>query len=152
MLVCYRSRLDDETTSPDLGPERLIPYPTSRLAPRFELVDTALEIARADEALASVTNARLEIVAEQIRALQAKARAILDEARTSAELHRARCSFVRRPGQAYHLYERSSGELYFSLLSLADWGDRAPHRFVGTYRLEADMRWTRLDAPSTEST
>lgn len=121
-----------------------MPYPTSRLAPRFELVDTALEIARADEALASVTNARLEVVAEQIRVLQARARAILDEARESAELHRARCSFVRRPGETYHLYERPSGELYFSLLSPTEWGARCPHRFAGSFRLEPDMRWTRL--------
>jgi hypothetical protein len=142
--------VDDESNA--LAPTRgsLAKYPTSRLSPRFELVDTALEIAQADEALASVTNARLELVAEQIRGLQEKARQILDEARSSAELHRARCDFVRRPGHVYHLYARETGERYFSLLSEADWGPRVPHRFVGSYRLESDMRWTRLGEERTE--
>jgi hypothetical protein len=30
-------------------------------------------------------------------------------------------------------------------LSPTDWGDSAPHRFVGSYRLEADMSWTPAD-------
>lgn len=123
---------------------RLASYPTSRLSPRIDLVDVATEIARADQAIASVTNARLEVIAEQIRALQDKARVILDEARESAELHRARCNFVRRPGSVYHLYRRPDDALYFSLLSPADWSGSPPHRFEGSYRLEPDMRWSRV--------
>ena len=34
------------------------------------------------------------------------------------------------------------GSLYFSMLSPAEWGGRAPHPFEGSYRLEADMSWT----------
>jgi hypothetical protein len=32
--------------------------------------------------------------------------------------------------------------VYFSMLSPADWGGAPPHAFEGSYRLEADMRWT----------
>jgi hypothetical protein len=42
----------------------------------------------------------------------------------------------------YHLYERTDGELEFSMLSPADWDGRPPHRCVGSFRLEADMTWT----------
>ncbi len=125
---------------------RLAAYPTSRLSARIDLVDVAAEIARADETIASVTNARLEVVAKQIRALQEEAQRILEDARSSAELHRARCDFVRRPGRVYHLYRRQDGERYFSLLAPADWGGRPPHAFEGSYRLEPDMRWTAVGA------
>lgn len=138
---------DSEATRVTLArsEHRLASVPTSRLSARIELVDVAAEIARADEAIATATNARLEVIAEQIRALQDKARAILDEARESAELHRARCSFVRRPGRVYHLYQRPDGELYFSLLAPAEWNGAPPHPFRGSYRLEPDLRWTRVD-------
>lgn len=127
------------------NPGRLASYPTSRLSARIDLVDVAAEIARADESIATTTNARLEVIAEQIRALQEKARQILDEARESVELHRARCNFVRRPGRIYHLYQRADGELYFSLLAPSDWNGTPPHPFRGSYRLESDLRWTRID-------
>jgi hypothetical protein len=42
----------------------------------------------------------------------------------------------------YHLYKRPNGERYFSLLSPEDWGGQPPHAFEGTFRLEADMRFT----------
>lgn len=135
----------DDRTIPSPTEARLATVGTSRLAPRIELVDLAAEIARADESIASTTNARLEILAEQIRALQAKARQVLDEARESLDLHRARANFVKRPGQVYHLYRRGE-ELLFSMLSPSDWNDAPPYDFVGSYRLETDLRWTRVDA------
>lgn len=143
---------DPEATGASLtrSDNRLATHPTSRLSARIDLVDVAAEIARADESIATATNARLEVIAEQIRALQDKARAILDDARESVELHRARCNFVRRPGSTYHLYERTGGELYFSLLAPSDWSGTPPHPYRGSYRLEPDLRWTRVDS-QTES-
>ena len=32
-------------------------------------------------------------------------------------LHHAACNLVKKPGQVYYLYERESGQKYFSLLS-----------------------------------
>ena len=51
--------------SDDRPSHALSPYPTSRLAPAFSLVDVASEIARADETIARVTEARLEVIARQ---------------------------------------------------------------------------------------
>src|SRR5277367_4378954 len=105
----------DDAAGHDGGTElatRAAPYPTSRLAPRFELVDLATEIARADETMALVASAKLEVLRRQIVALQEQARAILDEAAFAAELHRARCNFRKIPGRIYHLYRRSPDERY----------------------------------------
>ena len=142
---------DDREQHPDpihRGEARSSPYPVSRLAPTFGLVDLAAELERADQAIAGQTNAQLELIAEQIRHLQAQARQILEKAHQDLEPHKARCTFAKRPGQIYHLYRTASGELQFSLLSPADWGGRPPHDYQGAWRLEPDQRWTRMDSPA----
>lgn len=127
------------------GPARTSPYPVSRLAPAVDLVDVAREIERADEVIGSVVGGKLDVIAEQIRALQEQARGILEEARRDLDLHRATCSFPKRVGATYHLYERSNGELYFSMVSPDEWGGAPPHAFRGSYRLEGDQSWTPAD-------
>lgn len=126
----------------DHGADRTSPYPVSRLAPPFEPLDLTDEIAAAEATLDTRVAAQLELIAEQIRSLQAQARAIIDQAREDQRLHRARCTFRRLPGKVYHLYKRADGALEFSMLSPADWGNRPPHTFLGSYQLGADMRWT----------
>jgi hypothetical protein len=118
------------------------------MAPVFDLVDTAREIAKADALVAAVTSEKLGQIAEQIRTLQEQARTVLARAHRDAELHRAECRFQKVPGQTYHLYRRErdgSNALYFSMLSLDDWRGRAPDVFVGSYRLEADLSFTGDD-------
>ena len=122
------------------------PYPLSRLAPRYELVDLAQEIARADETVSMVASAKLEVIRRQIQALQDEARRVLTEAERAANLHRARCSFHKVPGHVYHLYRRDDGERYFSMLSPAEWGTRPPHAYEGSFRLENDQTFTPLEA------
>lgn len=118
------------------------PYPMSRLSAPHDLIDVAREIQAADSLLGAVTGGKLEAIARQIRALQEEAARTLQEAKAAAELHRATCNFKKVVGQTYHLYRRSDGALYFSLLSPQDWGEKPPHAFQGSYRLEADMRFT----------
>lgn len=127
------------------GPRQASPYPLSRLAPVHDLVDVAREIQEADRMLGTVTGSKLQLLARQIRALQEEARGILEAARRDADLHRASCSFQRRPGQTYHFYRRPDGALYISMLSPEDWRGAPPHPFAGSYRLEVDMSWTKAE-------
>jgi len=127
------------------GPARSAPYPLSRMAPAIALVDVAAEIEKADAMLATVTGGKLGVIAEQIRVLQERARALLDRARRDADLHRARCSFEKKPGGSYHLYRREDGELWFSLVGPDEWIRPQPQTYAGTYLLEADMSFRRLD-------
>jgi hypothetical protein len=121
------------------------PYPLSRLSAPHELVDVAREIQAADVTLGGVTVAKLRVIAEQIRALQAQAAKVLEEARHAGELHRAACAFKRRPGHVYHLYKkRRDGSPYWSMLSPEEWGT-PPDDFQGSFRLELDMSWTPVD-------
>jgi hypothetical protein len=127
------------------GPRHSSPYPLSRLAPPMDLVDLAKEIEQADLMLAGKVNAQLAIIADQIRTLRDEARRILREAQKDKDLHRAHCSFQKRSGQTYHLYEKANGTLYFSLLTPADWQNKPPHSFCGSFKLEADYSWTLME-------
>lgn len=147
---------DDDALARDSGPRfrgpaHRSPYPVSRLAPTHDLVDTARQIAEADQIIGTVVHGKLEVIAEQIRALQEQARRILDQARDNASLHRARCNFQKKVGHTYHLYERPDGASYLSMLSPDDWGSGCPHVFVGSFRLEADMSWTPAGQRGPES-
>ena len=106
---------------------------------------SAGEIARADEAVTGRVSAKLEVIAEQVRALQKQARRILADAQHDTRLHHARCAFQRIPGKLYHLYRKPSGQLEFSMLSPENWGGNPPAAFEGSYRLESDQSWTPLD-------
>lgn len=129
------------------GPARAAPYPLSRTAPAYDLVDVAAQIQKADQTLAAMTGGKLGVIAEQIGRLQEQARSVLEKARRDAELHRAPCAFEKKPGGEYHLYRRTSGELWFSRLAPDEWLTPQPQTFEGTYRLELDMSFTRLDVP-----
>jgi hypothetical protein len=127
------------------GPTREAPYPLSRMAPAFELVDVAREIARADETVAQMTTGKLLVLAEQMRALQERARELLERARRDAELHRVRCRFPKKPGDRLHLYRDPDGALWFSRIAPDEWVSSHASAFVASYRLEADMSFTPLE-------
>ena len=95
-----------------------------------------------------VTTGKLGQIADQIRHLQEEARILLERAQRDAELHRAQCSFEKKPGGEYHLYRRDTGELWFSRLAPDEWTSEQPQTYEGTYRLELDMSFTRLDRPA----
>lgn len=127
------------------GPARAAPYALSRMAPSFTLVDVAAEIEKADAMLATVTGGKLGVIVEQIRHLQEQARLMLERAQRDATLHRARCRFEKKAGGIYHLYLKDDGERWFSLMGPDEWTRPQPQTFEGTYRLEADMGFTRVD-------
>ena len=129
-----------------IGEQRTSPYPMSRLAPVHDLVDVARQIAEADTMLGAVASAELTQIAEQMRALKERARVVLEAASESLAIHRARCSFAKKPGHTYHLYERADGERWLSMIGPAEWGSESADRiFRGSYRLELDQAFTKLD-------
>ncbi|KAJ9599174.1 hypothetical protein L9F63_010351 [Diploptera punctata] len=107
-----------------------------------DLVELAQQIQTADSMVKATTCSKLSVIAEQIHFLQQQARKVLLEAKQSSDLHHAACNFRKLPGHVYYLYERPSGQRYFSMLSPEDWGRGPPHDYVGAYRLEQDMSWT----------
>lgn len=127
------------------GADHASPYPVSRLGAPVSLVDSAKIIEAASSKVALRTNAQLEVIVEQIRNLQARAREIVEQATRDVDLIHAECRFQRVAGRVYHLYERADGHRYFSMLSPDEFGGAVPSGFVASYRYEHDESWTRLD-------
>ncbi|XP_011685886.1 PREDICTED: uncharacterized protein C1orf50 homolog [Wasmannia auropunctata] len=110
-----------------------------------DLMELAAEIAKADSCVKANACNKLQVIAEQIRFLQRQAQGILLEAERNAKLHHVACNFVKRPGQIYHLYQRETGQFYFSMLSPEEWGSLAPPQtYKGSFRLEQDRSWTSV--------
>ncbi|MCB1159096.1 MAG: DUF2452 domain-containing protein [Leptospiraceae bacterium] len=120
-----------------------LPYPTRTLDPPIRLVDRAREIESADMVIQTSVNSRLELIAKQIRNLQDEAKQILEQAELDLELHRVKCNFEKKVGQAIHLYVKDNGDKYFSLLSKEEWG-KPPHIYLGTYMLNADRSFKKI--------
>lgn len=100
-----------------------------------DIISLATQIQNADKQLKSGTCQKLCVILDQVRflfqfentrnniqllqikMLQAQAMEILKESEESQLLHNAACNFTKKPGQIYHLYQRPSGQNYFSMLS-----------------------------------
>lgn len=110
-----------------------------------DLVTLAEEIQKADNFIKANACNKLQVIAEQMKFLQKQAENILLEANQNIKLHHAACNFIKKPGQIYHLYERKSGQYYFSMLNPEEWGTSGPAQtYKGSYRLEHDHSWTPI--------
>ena len=110
-----------------------------------DIVALATQIKTADLCVRNTACNKLSLILDQIRFLQSQAEKILKETEANEKLHHAACNFQKRPGTIYHLYERESGQTYFSMLSLEDWGPSFKHKYLGSYRLEMDQSWTPVE-------
>ncbi|XP_016963791.1 uncharacterized protein C1orf50 homolog [Drosophila biarmipes] len=110
-----------------------------------DIIALAQQIQNADKQLKNTTCHKLGVIMEQIKMLQAQAMDILKESGLNQELHSAACNFTKKPGQIYHLYQRASGQNYFSMLSPEEWNLSVDQTFKGSYRLEFDLSWTPVD-------
>ncbi|XP_061457808.1 uncharacterized protein C1orf50 homolog [Rhineura floridana] len=119
--------------------------PAARKARPSDLVALAEQVEKADDFIRANACNRLTVIAEQIRYLQEQARKVLEEANRDADLHHVTCNFVKKPGSVYYLYRRESGQRYFSMLSLKEWGASCPSEFLGAFKLQHDMSWTPSD-------
>lgn len=121
------------------------PYPVSRLGAPISLVDSAKLIEAASETVALRTNAQLEVIVDQMQALQAKAKEVMAQALNDIDLIRVECRFQRVPGKIYHLYQRNDGRRYFSMLAPHEYSQGVPHTFIASYRYEHGETWTRAE-------
>lgn len=140
-----QKQTSDSNTQKHKGADHSAPYPVSRMAPSFDLVNLAEEISQADVTLAAHASGKLRLIAQQIKALQEEARQVLEKTQRDQLLHRAQCNFKRQPGKTYHLYQKTNGSSYFSMLAPVEWGNKPPHTFLGSFQLQMDMSWTALE-------
>ncbi|CAK6975843.1 uncharacterized protein C1orf50 homolog [Scomber scombrus] len=134
-----------ESSSTPGGLELVSPYQTNRVGDPSDLVALALQVQKGDDFIKANASNKLTVIADQIRYLQEQARKVLEEAKRDADLHHAACNIVKKPGNMYYLYERQSGQKYFSIISPQEWGPSCPHQFQGAFKLQHDMSWTPIE-------
>lgn len=131
-----------ESSSAPSGLELVSSYHTTRVGDPMDLVALAAQVQKGDDFIKANACNKLTVIADQIRYLQEQARKVLEEAKRDADLHHAACNIVKKPGNMYYLYERPSGQKYFSIISPKEWGPSCPHVFIGAFKLQHDMSWT----------
>ncbi|KAM9364420.1 uncharacterized protein C1orf50 homolog [Pholidichthys leucotaenia] len=134
-----------ESSGAPSGLELVSSYQTTRVGDPMDLVALAAQVQKADEFVKANACNKLSVIADQIRYLQDQARKALEEAKRDADLHHAACNIVKKPGTVYYLYQRPSGQKYFSIISPKEWGPSCPHPFLGAFKLQHDMSWTPME-------
>lgn len=134
-----------ENSSAPSGLELVSSYQTTRVGDPMDLVALAAQVQKGDEFVKANACNKLIVIADQIRYLQEQARKALEEAKRDADLHHAACNIVKKPGTMYYLYQRPSGQKYFSIISPKEWGPSCPHPFMGAFKLQPDMSWTPVE-------
>uniref|UniRef100_A0A914WRX5 Uncharacterized protein n=1 Tax=Plectus sambesii TaxID=2011161 RepID=A0A914WRX5_9BILA len=128
---------DGSERSALVNPERV-----TKCEDPMDLVELARQVQKSEEFVRARAVGRLGIIAEQMRHLQQQARRVLEEAQLDDALHHAACNFKKIPGHIYHLFEKPSGQKYWSMISPEEWGGKCANKYLGTFRLEADQSWT----------
>ncbi|XP_046859493.1 uncharacterized protein C1orf50 homolog isoform X2 [Xenia sp. Carnegie-2017] len=121
------------------------PRTVHRLSDPTDIVSLAKEVQKADDFVKCIATNKLLVIAEQIRHLQEQAKKVLEDAKQNALLHHAACNFKKIPGKMYYLYRRKDDTSYFSMVSPEEWGNSCPHHFMGSYKLEYDLSWTKAE-------
>lgn len=106
----------ERPSSEELGVQ-LVDSERSGRKTQSDIVELAMQIQKADEFTKSSACNKLQVIAEQVRFLHEQARRILEEAKQGENLHHLACNFKKIPGKVYYLYQRSSGQKYFSIIS-----------------------------------
>lgn len=113
-FFCRPVNLVERNESPG-NYQLLNPYHVGRHS-SLDIVALAQEIQNADIAMHHQSG-KLGLILDQIRFLQSQAQQILKDIVSDQNLHKAACNFKKIPGKIYYLYERESGQMYFSMLS-----------------------------------
>ncbi|XP_023185921.1 uncharacterized protein C1orf50 homolog [Xiphophorus maculatus] len=103
-----------ETSTAPSGMELVSSYQTNRVG---DPMDPHSQVQKGDDFVKANACNKLTVIADQIRYLQEQAKKVLEEAKRDADLHHAACNIVKKPGNMYYLYQRPSGQKYFSIIS-----------------------------------
>lgn len=138
---------NDKITTKHEGPQQATPYPQSRLSPPISPTDLTTVNESSVQLVKMGLEGKLNLIAEQVKGLQRLGERLIMEAQNSIDMHNIPCSIAKKPGDVLHLYSRSDGSHFLSIIDPGEWGGMFTLEFHGSYRLEHDMSWVRVDIP-----
>lgn len=85
---------------------------------------------------------QMAMLRRQAEALMEEARRIEERLLLSVQIFQADVNFTPVVGQVYHLYQRSNGTKFLSLIGPIQWGNRSSSlEHLGTFKHLADSTW-----------
>jgi len=114
------------------------------LSPAISVAEILQDLESVDKQISIAVTSKLKIIQSQIEHLQREALRIIEDARVNVDLHSIQCSFQKRIGIVYFLYEKEDSTQFFSILSPEDWGNMLPGKFKAAFKLESDMTWSEV--------
>ena len=81
--------------------------------------------------------AKLDLIRKQMEFLKLEAKNIIENSIIIDKLHNIPCKFKKYPGNIYHLYKNNE-EYYLSKLSLSDWNNKPPHKYINSFLYDYD--------------
>jgi hypothetical protein len=112
----------------------ILPYASNIGAPAISLDDVVGWKSK------GVTKTNKEFSA-RYEELKAAYTTLVEEYQWNDLVYRSQYSFEPVVGETYYLYLRKSGEAFLSLLSPDEWKQPS---FLGAFRLESSLKWTRI--------
>ena len=120
----------------------LLPYAHTVGGVVIKPEDTGKIKGRAVKAMEQQTDMQLLQIQQQIELLATQARAIQRRTELSYRIYEAAIGFEPLIGQTYHLYSRSEGSFFLSLIGPDEWGrSKGDRQFMATVKLLADHTW-----------
>ena len=83
-----------------------------------------------------VGNSKINLIKSLIDQLVESGRNEIQNINDSVELWHISCSFIRKAGDIIHLYERSEGSKFWSIIGPDEWSNNLIH--LGSYRILYD--------------
>jgi hypothetical protein len=123
----------------------LLPYAHTRGGVEIRPEDTGKLKGRAVSAMYEQTDMQLDQIRAQISLLAEQAQAIKSRMLVSEKIYRADMNFEPLIGKIYHLYQRSNGKYFLSLIGPREWGASSSLEFVASVKLLADHTWDVLE-------
>lgn len=80
---------------------------------------------------------KVNFILEQMCFLKTQLENTINEGLLNKNLHEVECKFKKQSGNVYHLY-KNGDNYYFSLLSLDDWNNKPPHKYISSYFYDFD--------------
>ncbi len=93
------------------------------------------------QAMYEQTGISLDQIRGQIALLLDQAREIQDRITFSEKIYLADCGFEPVIGKSYHLYKRTDGSEFLSMISPEEWTSRYQFTFLTTVVLLSDHTW-----------
>lgn len=120
----------------DEGPRsNFLPYPRSTPSPRIVPTDLSSFKARG-------ASKAQRVFRQQLTEMQERYQQVIDQFNWNKLVYESAFTFQPVIGETYHLYQMREGEGFsLSLIGPGEWS----HRFVGSFRLDADGRWELVE-------